>query len=145
MQGYVPNLKGDLGMILQTIFLAFALVASGISFSQVKQEDRQDLCYEFEGTVIHPGVVSTHDVLGQQPYRLLLPFKGKLPIVELVEEFAGFQCQLRALETFNLQLEAGCMMLEVYWQPGADYSGCVLEVIFPQLENLSSVELFMNY
>ena len=102
-------------------------------------------CQDAEGLVLKPGEDLAEDVLGKHPFKIIIPYTQARPGVKLVEEFAGFECQLQVEEVFDPRSNSSCLVLNVSWQPGADYSGCILEVGFPVRETYSHLELYMYY
>lgn len=77
------------------------------------------------------------------------------PEAVIVEQFGDFECTIvstklvssRPVHVPRLQSMVGeTFLIEVEWAPGADYSGCNLEIKDPYLDDVVyEAQLFMNF
>lgn len=66
------------------------------------------------------------------------------PKIQVKEEFGSFGCQLWT-ETIKLDQKMEQTMIYVSWSPGADYSGCVVEIRDDDREESTIVQIYMSY
>ena len=78
---------------------------------------------------------------------ILLEYKGTtLPKVEVIEQFAGFECEVIMVKRTALTTEGtGKYLVLVDWSPGADYSGCHIKITNPMTNLSSDISLYMSY
>lgn len=72
------------------------------------------------------------------------------PVVTISKQWSGFECEykqtLLSFSGYNSKNKTHVRTWEIQieWAPGADLSGCIVNVDFPGL-NTASAEIFMNY
>jgi len=126
------------------------LVYTSISFGldqplMVPAKSLSAECAEDGSQVLEAGDVFTADVLGKQPFKIFVPFDMHSPTVKVLDEFLGFECKLLSMKIYQVASGKSCLAVEVSWLPGADNSGCLLEVTFPKDGGKGLLELFMQY
>lgn len=112
------------------------------------------MAYNTEYNKLVPGKVVLVDVAKKDIVSLTLDTKNTdstfAPEVTLVNEWSGFECDykqtLLLFAGFNSKNGQHTRTWEIQftWKPGADLSGCIVNVAFPGMAD-SRAELFMNY
>ena len=109
------------------------------------------------GTQLSGGNEIELDVLGMNPVNLQLEidrqqnfpdsFKQSTPQVKVTDQYSGFDCTATSIKLLadHGTLEKECWEIQITWGPGADQSGCKVEVLYPQSKSSSIVHLYMNY
>jgi hypothetical protein len=72
----------------------------------------------------------------------------KLPQIEVLNEYAGFECEPRSVKakwTNDMLHRKGCFEAEIDWMPGGDWSGCTVQIHYPDSKEKTVIELFMRY
>jgi hypothetical protein len=109
---------------MKNLLLTISLFFCTISFSMASE------VYLFGKTV---------EVSNKKEITFMTDFIGKTTNFKVtVEEYFGFECKA-TLETINDKL-----LVKVSWLPGADYSGCKVN-LYDGEKLLKSTELFMSY
>ena len=82
------------------------------------------------------------DVYGHSVVKLLVREVGPVDIfsARVFENYAGFECEIIDV----VKLAQGCWEIRVEWSPGADFSGCDIEVSTNSGKNYKAF-LFMDY
>ena len=82
------------------------------------------------------------DVYGYSVVRLLTREVGPSDIfsARVIENFAGFECEVVDV----VRVSQGCWEVRVEWSPGADFSGCDIEVSSTSGKSYEAL-LFMDY
>lgn len=110
--------------------------------------------YNTEYNKLVPGEMVLVDVANKDVISLTLDTSNSdsnsTPKVELVKEWSGFECDYKqTLLLFSGYNRAESKHVKTWeiqltWKPGADLSGCIVKVSFPNMPD-SSAELFMMY
>ena len=110
--------------------------------------------YNTEYSPLVPGKQILVDVANKEVISLTLDTKnadGALqPKVEVINEWGNFECDHKqTLVTYSgfdtsTRLFKKTWEIQINWIPGADLSGCIVNVSFPGMKD-SRAELFMNY
>ncbi|MBT3984025.1 MAG: hypothetical protein HOE90_21900 [Bacteriovoracaceae bacterium] len=86
------------------------------------------------------------DVLGKYPVQLNLKVPaGVEPETKIVGEDVGFECEVKQSRFLAVDGENDqrCYQVDINWEPGADLSGCMVEVTAGKQK--SRAYLFMMY
>lgn len=110
--------------------------------------------YNTEYAKLIPGKKIFIDSANKNVISLVLDTKSKnpnaVPEFSLVNQWSGFECEykqtLLLFSGFNATTKEHkrTWEIQVTYVPGADLSGCILNVSFPGLAD-SKAEIFMNY
>ena len=82
---------------------------------------------------------------------ITLQYQGlQLPIVEVIGQYAGFECSIKAIKRQrSIRMPnntlVGHYLILVEWSPGADSSGCEVEIKNPYTSHRAVVSLYMAY
>ena len=95
------------------------------------------------------------DVAGTNPVKLRLSVQStgnvELPRVRVSNMYGGFECDILSLSLVDSVYESSIPALiktyeiTVGWHPGADSSGCTVEVVNPYTNSVHTAELYMWY
>ncbi len=125
------------------------MIASALLLSSVSA-----FAYNTEYSKLVPGKEILVDSAKKDVISLTLETKSKSdkaePKYSLVKQWGNFECEYKQ----TLLLHSGYDMakkiykktweVQVTWTPGADLSGCIVNVSFPGMED-SRASIFMNY
>lgn len=110
--------------------------------------------YNTEYTKLTPGKKVFVDVGNKDVISLTLDTKSTnsnaQPKVEVLAQWGNFECEykqtLLQFAGFDIATRnyKRTWEIQMNWIPGADLSGCIVNITFPGLED-SKAELFMNY
>jgi hypothetical protein len=110
--------------------------------------------YNTEYSKLAPGKKIFVDVQNKDVISLTLDTKSAntraQPKVEVVAQWGNFECEYKQtlLSFAGFDMATGNFKrtweIQMNWMPGADLSGCIVNVTFPGMED-SQAELFMNY
>lgn len=128
---------------MKILITALAILSSANAFA-----------YNSEYFKLKPGKEILVDVIKKDVISLTLETTSKnekaQPKYSLIKEWSGFECQykqtllLYSAYDFSKKTYKKTWEIQVTWTPGADLSGCIVNVAFPGMED-SRVEMFMNY
>jgi hypothetical protein len=126
--------------VFQALVLVLGLSVSGVSLAS-SPADVPDLEVEIPGDY-------EIDVREASAAEVILSHKtvagAKRPAISVVDQYGGFECEL---STAVHGLGGGVEEILVYvsWMPGADSSGCVVELRDVDTNESALVELYMSY
>jgi len=99
-------------------------------------------------TKLLPGKQVLIDVANHEVVALLIytnnPDTGLLPLVTIEKSWSGFECSHKATILRRANHNFKSFEIQIDWSPGADLSGCIVNVSFPGMKD-SRAELYMNY
>lgn len=110
--------------------------------------------YNTEYSKLIPGKKIFVDVQNKDVISLTLDTKSQdpfaQPVVKLVSQWGNFECAykqtLLSYSGYDMEtrVHKKTWEIQIDWTPGADLSGCIVNVKFPGVKD-SQAELFMNY
>lgn len=89
-----------------------------------------------------PNQSTAFDVLGKNPIVLDASKLGEIKEIKIQNEYSGFECFLDQVQSTK-NIVGRKTIVSVSWSPGADISGCELEV--SGTHGMASAALYMNY
>jgi hypothetical protein len=128
-------MKFSLGFILSLVMLCFS-TRGAHAFEIIDFE--QDLLIQGPGEYWFDVEASENSVVVLE---LGGRFKGSQLTAKVMAEYGDFVCEVINIGKANSDHH----IVHIMWEPGADLSGCYLEITHPLVAEKAKIHLFMNY